>query len=37
MTDYAPMKLEKHYTLAGLKGDGIYLTNPLLQGWLLAS
>ena len=30
------MKLEST-TLAGWKGDGIYLTNPLLQGWLLAS
>ena len=26
MTDHAPMKLEKHYTLAGLKGDSIYTT-----------
>ena len=36
MTDHAPMQLENHYT-CWIEGDGIYPTNPFLQGWLQAS
>ena len=35
-TDHTPMKLEKHYT-CWIEMDGIYLINPLYQGWLVVS
>ena len=34
MTDHAPMKLEKHYTCCGYKGDGLDTGLIVSSSWI---